>query len=393
MGSFSNPLFFLFGITALTLTFTESISIKRLVAIFCLLILSCFTKETGVLFVIISLVNIYLFKRKFFSLFLTLSIATVLFYFLIRFGIGLDFATSYSSPISQLPLSGRFMSIPVIFYYYTYSFFIPIQLVANQQWVITTFSYRTFYFPIFIDILLLILVSFQGFYLSKISKKSFKLFIFFITWFLLGIIIHLQLTPLNMTVADRWFYFPMVGLLGLLGISIQRVIIRNVKLRWVVVVFSVLIIFILAITTIGRNRYWHDTLTLFIHDSKIHTNYDIENLIGLELSQHQKYDEAIIHFTKSVEFSSKAANIYNLAETYEKKGDMQKAKEYYYDLLARNKFITSSNKLALMFTYQRLARILFLENNYSAAKEVTTVGLTHFPNSVQLLIILSLFPV
>lgn len=64
ISSSDNPLFFLFGMLALLLSLKDTISLKRVFAISCCLLLSLYAKETGVLFLFIILLHRIIFKKN-----------------------------------------------------------------------------------------------------------------------------------------------------------------------------------------------------------------------------------------------------------------------------------------------------------------------------------------
>jgi hypothetical protein len=83
-----NPLFFLFGIGAILLTFKKTIPVKMAVVIAILLFISLLTKETGIGFVFLTVLIAVLFQRKsVLGIFLS-GLSSVILYSLIRFGIG-----------------------------------------------------------------------------------------------------------------------------------------------------------------------------------------------------------------------------------------------------------------------------------------------------------------
>jgi hypothetical protein len=53
---------------------------------------------------------------------------------------------------------------------------------------------------------------------KRTSKAETRAYLFFGAWASLGILAHLQIIPLDMTAAETWLYFPMPGILGMLGL-------------------------------------------------------------------------------------------------------------------------------------------------------------------------------
>jgi len=180
ISSSDNPLFFLFGITALLLSLKEHILIKRMILINGLLLLSILTKETGILFFFVILLYRILFCKKQIPCFILYGIGIMIIYLFMRIYIGnVTFYTLSLIPIDRLPLSQRAISIPAIIFYYIKTFFYPIQLNAQQYWVVTSVNSYSFGIPFLIDLLSLILLGFVGVLIYK-NTNNFKTFIFFL---------------------------------------------------------------------------------------------------------------------------------------------------------------------------------------------------------------------
>src|SRR4029077_5166175 len=100
------------------------------------------------------------------------------------------------------------------------------------------------------------------------NRKQQKLYVFFSFWFVIGIGILLQISPLGMTVADRWFYFPIVGLLGMLGIVMQEFL-PSIKRQYILYFcLASLLIALLSFRTFLRTFDYKDNMTLYAHDTK-----------------------------------------------------------------------------------------------------------------------------
>src|SRR5260370_40719782 len=135
---------------------------------------------------------------------------------------------------------------------------------------------------------------------------------------------YMQIILLDATVADRWFYFPIVGLLGIVGVGIQttKLSSKNVKmLSWIL---GIILLSLLSIRTIVRNTNWSDAITLYEHDSNISDNYEIENNLGSEYADIHKYDEALTHYKKSEALFPFETNTYNIGFVYEEMGNLVK---------------------------------------------------------------------
>src|SRR3989304_819067 len=49
------------------------------------------------------------------------------------------------------------------------------------------------------------------------SPRHARFLLFFLVWLWLGLGLHLHILALETTLTDRWFYFPQIGLLGIIG--------------------------------------------------------------------------------------------------------------------------------------------------------------------------------
>lgn len=267
IASADNLLFFLFGISALLLSLKEHVSWKRLIIVCCLLLLSLLTKETAVIFIFLVLLYKVLFKkRQKFFLFIGAAF-TLTTYAFIRFVLAGVYFEHHTAPmIERAAFEVRLLTIPAVIFYYVKNLLYPSNLGVFQYWVVRTKDFPHFYFPLFIDILFLLVLLFLGGVIARANKKEFPVYLFSLAWLVVGLIFHSQLFPLDMTVADRWMYFPIVGLLGVVGVSIQVIKLVSKNRIAFGLTLGVILISLLSLRTIIRNTNWSDEARLLGHD-------------------------------------------------------------------------------------------------------------------------------
>ena len=305
------------------------------------------------------------------------SISLIL-YSVFRFVIaGVYFSQNNTVPIMRASWQERLMTIPKIIFYYLKTFFYPKVLAIDQSWIVSSIDYNDFYLPLILVSLFFFTTICIGFVLRKKDKHSFKWYSFFFLWFILGIGFHLHFIPLDMTVSDRWFYFPMVGILGLVGGGLNLIHIRNKVLKTIGTILIFTIILLLSMRTIIRNSNWKDNLTLASHDIEINKeSYQLQSILGVELSRAGRFDEAKGHLEKSVSFNPYwSVSWNNLGVLYIRIGEVSKAKE------AFNKSISLSN---FHLAYENLALLLLLHEDQTRAKQFTQTALKGFPTNAKL---------
>lgn len=400
-----SELLFLFGILALYISTKERISVKRIIFISVLLLLSLLTKEVGFLFLFMVLFfQLLFYKQRFFTFFLA-DLITLSIYCFIRFAIGGVFfdkiITDTPLLMQKLSFFERLTSIPAIIWYYVSTVFFPLHLAVQQRWVITDKIVSNFYLPLLGDSLVFIIIFLEGIYIFKHRRNYFQMYLFFLLWFFSGLLMLLQIFPLDMTVADRWFYFPLLGLIGLLGIGIlillpffdKYIFSRYAKGATIFALLGVSSILVFSLRTMIRNTNYRDEITLFTHDLLIKKDPIIENDLGVAYANAGNKEKALIYFQKSVGSYSSGSNLFNLAYTYELAGNIQKAKEYYYKALSYSEsyILTLNNKqvrkntLAIYSTniaiYIRLGWVLLYLQEYTNAEKISKAGAQHYPDS------------
>jgi protein O-mannosyl-transferase len=388
IGASQSVILSLFGLLAFLINLQPIPRFRKIILVFILLLLSLLTKETGVLFVLIIFCYQWLLKRKQAISYLILSIATVIVYLGIRFFVGNVYLFKIPFiPMAQLSLVQRLANIPSIAIYYVKTVIFPMNLIIEQQWTIDKTTLANFYLPLAIIIGLLCLLFIFGVKLYKNNKPKFNQLLFFSMWFIAGICFLLQLFPLDMTVADRWFYFPFIGLLGVTGISIS--ILPNLKKhKNLMTVLALTIIVLLSVRTIIRNSNWHDTLTLLEHDTRIQTNFDNENNLGMEYSQIGNIPQALVHFQKSVSLDPFELNLSNAGVAFLKLNQLQKAKSYLMQSLTAKRYSNLDHKHALS-VYVNFGTYLTFYDNPGEAIKLLQPAVKDYPFSGELYYLLS----
>jgi len=370
-----NPLFTFFGLTALLIK-------KNKMAIFSLLLLSLLSKETGIVFVILVILQKYINSKKELWQYLGYTAVTLGIYSVMRFFVaGVYFSKVHLAPITRIGLWERLLNVPAVIFYYLKTLVSPKDLIVEQYWIVTQLDSKNFYLPLLICIVVLILTLGLGWYVKKNKNKLFNVWLFFSIWTGLGLGMYSQIFSLDMTVADRWFYFPMVGISGLLALICDIWLIR--KSRMLQIVFGVILIGFSARTMI-RNTDWKDPITLYSHDAKVMDNYDLENSLGAELNILGRTQEALPHFQKSVKLFPHETNLFNLGLAFENLGNLEQAENNYEKALNSPSFreVPKPHKHHSV-TYERLA-ILVLKHDPEKTLVITKDGLSDYPNSAQL---------
>lgn len=373
-------LYVLFGILALLIAHQKKMnSFLKFSLIFLFLLLSVLSKEDGITFYFLTLAYFFIFDKKnlFFSF--TSSIMAGIFYLFLRLGIAhIDYTRFEIVPIMRLNIIQRLFHIPQIIIYYLKTFFFPYHLATNQQWTIHSISISNFYLPLISIIFLLVILSYFLTSIRKEHQERSSHFVFFLLWFSLGLSIYLQIIPLDYTVANRWFYSPMVGLLGMIGVTLSTVSIR-IHQKYVTII-AIVLISTLSLRAFIRTTNWHDEAILFGHDSQITTNFDTEDQLAVALYFKGKPDEALIHAKRSVSMFPYDGNLLHLAEIYEGLNDVENAKQSYLLAAQADNYAPGNHERVI---YRLLARFL-IKHDAVAARKVIDAGIKEYPDSYRL---------
>ncbi len=185
-----------------------------------------------------------------------------------------------------------------------------------------------------------------------------------------------------MTVADRWFYNPFVGLLGIFGVFAEVIIQKRLRLQRLCLLILIIVLSLLAVRTMVRNANWYNEISLFTHDSQISDNDQLETFIGLDYMKQQNYAEVYKYYTKSVELSPNAINLFDLGSYYQAFQNPAKAKYYYLKAYALT--LQQSNRSKRLLLSVKMGEYYMLYDNPKKAIVFITSALHEYPDSMQL---------
>lgn len=341
------------------------------------LLLSILSKETGILFLFLVPFYIVVFRKRNILPYIFYSVLVLLIYIFLRFEYAKVFFNHLKiSSIMDIALMKRLMNIPKIVFFYIKTFFYPKDLLVYQNWLVKDFNFKDFYLPLFIDSVFVGALAILGFISFKKNSAFLKIFTFFCGWFLIGLLAHLQIFPLDQIVADRWFYLPIVGLLGLIGLSFSYITVKLKADPFITILAVLLLIFIFSFRTIVRNNNWKDASTLVQHDIILNSSsYQLEDELGAAALNQNDMTQAELHYQKSAKLFPGYITFTNLAYTYAIEGKKEQAIKTYYAALTFGDFYRTYNDLSLL---------LISMKRLKEAQTLLTKGLKIFPKDYEL---------
>lgn len=382
ISNIQDVLFFFFGILALLLI-DKSKSYKHFILTGVLLLLSLLSKESGILFLLICALFLLLFQKKILKTYVPILITVLFSYFLLRvLSRGTSVFWIEPSPMSTVSFPDRLRHTPVLFFYYIKTFFYPTSLTFNQQWILTRISPLIVILHTLMDGIILGIICISNYLLFKKKSPYYKTFLFFSVWFMVGLLPHLQLLPLDATVADRWFYFSSVGLLGIIGIGIEIFLKYHVDKTRIVFCILLLICLLLGLRTIIRNIEWTDAFSLYSHDATLSKSALLENNLGDEYFKMNDFKNAEKHFKNALLINPGLwIAINNIGIIKEKNGDLKSALIYY------KRAYKSGERLPVA---ENIARVLVIDKRQKEAIAFLNTTIKTYPLSAKLLLTLSL---
>lgn len=374
-------LFFFFGILAfyLLVRFT---SVKSLGLVVLCLFLSLLSKETAVVFIGVSLLFLLWWDRKRLLPFIAILLAPIVLYLVLRsHAIGLMGSNPNEAPILRLDLAARLITMPSIVQFYITKLVFPWKLANAYFWVYSKFSISHVVVPLMLDMLVVALFIFAAFRIRRHGSKAlFYTYLFFGLWTTLGLLTTLQIIPLDMTASEAWFYFPMVGVLGMIGIYLTVFPLRIAP--EVLLVAAIVLLGLYGIRTFLRGFDYNNPEELAyknIANSK-------EDYIGLDLVATYKigagnYNQAVPYLRRSIAIFPTVVN-YNLY------GTLLLQKDEFSS--ARNAFLTGLKYGTENSLYDGLGKLTVVSGDYLSNLDELNAGLKQYPHDANLWLYLAL---
>ena len=196
----------------------------------------------------------------------------------------------------------------------------------------------------------LLTLAFFGAILFAFRKNKF--IFFWLSFFLIAL--SPTLTPLRMNwiVAERYLYLPILGLLAIIALGLDKLS-HNLKFKQGIYVFFSILLIMLSVRTIVRNIDWKNEDNLWIATGKTSpSSPNTHNNLGDVYGRQGNKLAALAEFQRAIELKPNYGDAYhNLANTYIELGQADKALENYQNALKFNPNLWQS--------YQNIAAIYF----------------------------------
>jgi hypothetical protein len=367
-----DALFFFFGMLAIYLLIKYQ-SIRSLVAVAICLLLSLFSKETGVLFVAVALLYMFWFNRQRLYSFIGIMVLPVALYIVLRVNAIGWFGNPNNAPITKLDLAQRLLTAPSVIWFYIPKFLFPYKLASAYYWVYPHFSFKYFVIPLLLDLIVIAIVVYAALFIRrKATKATFYSFLFFAIWSAIGLLLVSQILPLDMTATEAWFYFPMVGVLGMMGILIDTLKPAKYVDKRLLIAVAAIIVVVLGLRTALRGPDFKSQVKLASVDITVSKqDYAAYYVLSFYDLNHHKYEQSKEYGMDSVAIFQDSTNELTLGAALAYLGDNKEAWTDITDSLHYNRYKQ---------TYDYLSVIALSYGSPQVDRTVLAKGLKYYPH-------------
>lgn len=152
---------------------------------------------------------------------------------------------------------------------------------------------------------------------------------FWVLWFIVFMLPHLNIMRLNALYAEHWIYAAAIGLYVLLAVFLERLI-QNNRFRSTGYLCLAIIIIYLSSLTITRNFDWLDEPSFYANTSKYTRSGRLLSNFGVYYEIHGDYDKAIKCHEEAITISPNTPLYHNnIGLVYVKIGEVQKAIDHW----------------------------------------------------------------
>jgi hypothetical protein len=214
-----------------------------------------------------------------------------------------------------------------------------------------------------------------GIWLYRTSRSAF----FWYSLFFLGLLPVSQIIPIVTRMNDRYLYFPMLGVAGLVCcISSQiRDRIQSIFTKKIAVYGSIAAIVTLSMISHIRGRVWKDTITLFSDmTAKVPNQYITWDGLAEGYRAAGDMETALDYYEMASKYGfMREIESYHLAQIYLERGEFEKAYNHILGLLLKSS--KSGNKEGFLL----LGEYFYLTEAYPEAEKQLLTYLEVIPDS------------
>lgn len=379
--SMGDALFFFFGMLAMW-TLVRYKSEESLWGVTAWLLLSLLSKEAGLFFVIMAVLYLFWFDRKRLSSFIgTLTLPLILYFILKIYAVGLIHHVD-NGPINRLSLSGRLLTVPSVLLFYLTKFIFPTKLASGYFWTYPNFSVEHVLVPLIVDLAVVAFVTYMAVLIRKRGTNvQYLAFLFFSAWAGISLLSYLQLVPFDFTASETWFYFPMAGMIGMLGVILAAFKDR-INPSYAMVV-AVILIAAFGFRTALRGLDWRSLNTLAQKDivaSK--EDYNAYNNVANSYILNKDFVQAEPYVEQSIRIFPTNTNYYNLGLILSSYQNYSGAMRAYNKSLSRSDYSSA---------YELRAETTLIYGDFATDKQYISELVQKYPHDYKGWMYLALF--
>jgi len=140
---------------------------------------------------------------------------------------------------------------------------------------------------------------FMGAVVYAVARRNDRAGVFAILWFLVALLPHSNLFPINAYLAEHWLYLPSIGFFVLVARPLARAV--RGRFRALAVGALALLVVAYSLLTVRQNGYWHDPLVFYARTLSYTPHSDrVAYNLGLAYLMRGQNEKAVVYFRRAL---------------------------------------------------------------------------------------------